>query len=254
MSERYFDINYEFDREAVQTAIDRHLSEGRPGYICVADGVILDMAHRDPAYMEVINGSIFSICDSSYVPLYIRAIHGLRLRQYSGSEIFRDIVSARRHRMFFLGAHRELLESLKLNLMGINPEVADMQFMELPYCGVDEFDYPDIAEKINSDNSDIIWVSLGAPKQEIFMHRLLPHLHRGVMVAVGAAFKFYGGIDEKRAPEWMIRRHLEFVHRIIQEPRKQMKRCSRIMRSLPAILRKEIKTRRQRDKKALQGL
>ena len=40
------------------------------------------------------------------------------------------------------------------------------------------------------------------------------------MIAVGAAFKFYSGIDEKRAPEWMVKHHMEFIYRIYQDPKK----------------------------------
>lgn len=45
----------------------------------MADGVILNIANRDPEYLKVVNGGMFSICDSSYVPLYIKWIYGVRL-------------------------------------------------------------------------------------------------------------------------------------------------------------------------------
>ena len=63
--------------------------------------------------------------------------------------------------------------------------------------------------------TDIIWVALGAPKQEIFMNRLKPHLKKGVAIAIGAAFNFYSGMADapQRCPEWMRKCHLEFVHR-----------------------------------------
>ena len=69
------------DREEVARAIERHVREGLTGYICVADGVVLNIANRDPHYLEAINGSIFSICDSSYVPLYLKWIYGTDYQQ-----------------------------------------------------------------------------------------------------------------------------------------------------------------------------
>ena len=63
--EQYFNINYEFDKQSVFFSIDRQLQTSSPGYICVADGVILNTANRKPDYLEVVNGSMFSICDSS---------------------------------------------------------------------------------------------------------------------------------------------------------------------------------------------
>ena len=241
MSQNFFNINYEFDREAVHRAIAERIERCEPGYICVADGVILDTANRNPEYREVVNGSMFSICDSSYVPLYIRLIHGIKLKQYSGFEIFDDIVRSRRYRMMFLGASSEVLEALQKNLEERNPDVRDMNFFELPFCEADGFDYPEIARMVDEDGAEIIWVALGAPKQEYFMNRLLPHLSRGVMIAVGAAFKFHSGLKVNRAPEWMVRHHLEFMHRIWKEPRKQVARCASIISSLPRILAGEIR-------------
>ena len=165
----YFNIRYEFDRDAVHKAIGDRLLRPGSDYISVADGVILDTANRVPEYLEVVNSGMFAICDSSYVPLYIRLIHGKKYSQYCGSEIFRDIVSSRRYRMIFLGSSSEILKGLKKNILPWNPDVEQMQFVELPYCGADEFDYKAIADMVNRDGADIIWVSLGAPKQEWFM-------------------------------------------------------------------------------------
>lgn len=94
---------------------------------------------------------------------------------------------------------------------------------------------------IEDDGADIIWVALGAPKQEQFMARLNPHLKRGVQIAVGAAFKFYSGTEEKRAPEWVVKHHMEFVYRIMQDPKKQIKRCWGIISTLPGMLWREWK-------------
>lgn len=242
--DNYFNIRYEFDRGEVHKAIARRVEMPGDDYVCVADGVILNEVNRNPEYLDVVNGGMFSICDSSYVPLYIKWIYGKRFPQYCGSSIFKDIVSSRRYRMIFLGSSSEILKGLKKNILPWNPDVEQMQFVELPYCGADEFDYKAIADMVNRDGADIIWVSLGAPKQEWFMSKLKPHLRHGVMIAVGAAFKFYGSEDIKRAPEWMIRNHLEFVHRIFSEPGKQIGRCIDIIRSLPRLLLGEYRRKR----------
>lgn len=72
-------------------------------------------------------------------------------------------------------------------------------------------------------------------------------LKRGVMIAVGAAFKFYSDTDERRAPQWMLKTHLEWVFRIMCSPKKQLKRCSMIILTLPRLLIEEIK--RKHNKK-----
>lgn len=237
----YFNINYEFNKSEVHRTIDA----AQKGYICVADGVVMNTANRDPEYLKVVNGSLFSICDSSWVPLYLKKIYGIPYEQYCGSEIFKDIVSSRKHRMIFMGTSQKTLDGLRSELMKMNPDVEGMQFVELPFLNVEEFDYPTIAKMIDDDGAKVVWVALGAPKQERFMNLLLPHLKQGVMIGVGAAFKFYSGTEEKRCPEWMQKHHLEFVYRIMQDPKKQLKRCFWIVWTLPGLYLSEVGRKRK---------
>lgn len=244
--ETFFNIRYEFDKNQVHDAISTRLSQPGSDYICVADGVILNNANRNKEYLKVVNDGMFSICDSSFVPLYIKWLYGTEYRQYCGSEIFKDIVSSRKYRMIFLGTQQPILDGLKKHLVKLNPEVEQMKFVELPFRSVDKFDYPKIARMINEDKADIVWIALGAPKQEYFMANLKPFLFHGVMIAVGAAFKFYSGLEVKRAPQWMVKNHLEFVHRIFSEPKKQLKRCGWILLTLPGLLFYEWKRKSER--------
>lgn len=202
----------------------------------MADGVILNIANRNVQYRKVLDNAMFAICDSGYVPLYINWIYGIRYPQYCGSQIFKDIISERKYRMAFLGASQKILDGLKRNLSEVNPEVEDMLFYELPYLKINEFNYTAIAKKLEEDGADIVWIALGAPKQEFFMYNLLPHMSKGVMIAVGAAFKFFSGEDVNRAPQWMIEHHMEFIHRILVEPRKQVNRCFWIVRTVPRLI------------------
>ena len=253
MVEKFFGINYEFDFDAAIASIDEKLRVGETGYICVSDGVILNTYHRNEGYRNVVDNAMFSICDSSYVPIYIRRIYGLERKQCSGTKFMELIVSQRKYTMAFVGGDKTILESLKENLMKMNPDVENMLFYELPFCKVADFDYEGIAAEINEAAPDIVFVSLGAPKQEFFMSFLDPHLKRGVSIAVGAAFKFHSGKGEKRAPKWMLKCHLEFLHRIFEEPKKQIPRCFWILRTTPGILwrewRKVRKERRQTKNK-----
>lgn len=79
--ETYFNIRYEFDKRRVHELIDEQLDKDEPGYVCVADGVIVTHVHRDEHYRTVVNGSMFSVCDSGFVPLYLRWIYGKRYEQ-----------------------------------------------------------------------------------------------------------------------------------------------------------------------------
>ena len=239
MLENYFNIRYEFDKEQVWNRIDEQVLSNESAYICVADGVVVDNVQRDLKYRNTVNGSMFAICDSGWVPVYLRWIYGIDRKQYCGPMIFKDLVAQGKHRMIFMGTNQKTLDSLQKELAKMNPDVMGMTFYELPFKTVDEFDYPAIAKMIEEDNADIVWVALGAPKQDFFMSLLKPHLKRGVMIGVGAAFNFYSEMGEKRAPEWVTRMHLEFIYRIMQSPKKQLKRCWGIITSLPIMLYKE---------------
>ena len=239
----YFNINYEFDKQTIWCKIDEQLQNEGARYICVADGNILQMVHKDLECRNVVNASMFSICDSSWVPLFLKRIYGVRYQQYCGSQIFEDLTDKKRYRQFFIGTSEKVLEGLKTELSKKDPAISGMSFFAPPFCKVEEFDYPSIAEMINKDNPDIVWVALGAPKQENFMYRLQPMLNRGVMIGVGAVFNFYCGLENtpKRAPQWMVKSHLEFVYRIFSEPKKQLKRCKDILLTLPNVYKEEKK-------------
>lgn len=247
--EKYFHINYEFDPAAAQERIAQQIAGEGTGYVCVADANILQQVHNDLGYRKVIDEAMFSICDSSWVPVFLKWIHGIERGQYCGSSIFRDVIEMKRYRQFFMGTSTNILQALKENLVKIDPAIEDMTFYELPFCNVEDFDYPAIAEMVNRDNPDIIWVALGAPKQEVFMSKLKPYLRRGVQIAVGAAFKFYSGQEEARAPMWVRKSKLEFLYRIYSDPKKQFARCKQIVYSLPRILREE----RRREAVSLEG-
>lgn len=245
----FFNIRYELDKPTVLQRIDDQINNDEVGYVCVADGVILNLVDRLPGYKEVVDEAMFSICDSSYVPLYLRWIYGMDADQYCGIDLFRDIIGKKKYKMAFLGGSEYILDAIKQKLSTEDERADEMLYMELPFCRADEFDYESIARIVNRHKPDIIWVSLGAPKQEIFMNMLKPYLHHGVLIAIGAAFKFYCGKGERRAPQWMINNHLEFFYRIIHSPRKQLNRCAWITRTLPGLLYGEWKRKKeaQRD-------
>ena len=234
--EKFFHIRYEFDKELVWKRIEHQIASGQPNYICVADGVVVDHVQRNPAYRKTVDDGMFAICDSGWVPLYLRWIYGIRRNQYCGPMIFRDLIEQGKHRMIFLGTNQKTLDSLRQELVKLNPDVQQMTFYELPFKPVADFDYPAIARLIETDGADVIWIALGAPKQDYFMTLLKPYLKRGVMIGVGAAFNFYSGLGERRAPDWVVRMHLEFVYRILQSPKKQLTRCKGILTTLPGML------------------
>ena len=85
------------------------------------------------------------------------------------------------------------------------------------------FTVEEIAALINATEPDIVWVGLGAPKQEYWMAKLRPLLRAPVLVGVGAAFDFNSGL-KPLAPNWMRKNGLEWFYRLISEPRRLWRR------------------------------
>lgn len=243
MFKEYFGIRFEFDHAEVDRVIEENIKNDIPGYVCSLDGNNFAIAMNNPAHLDILNGAIVNNCDSTWVPTMVNRIYGTHYRNYCGADLFIDYIKAGKFRQFFLGSNRQVLDGLRKEMSKHDPKVADMRFEELPFRKVEEFDYQGIADMINEDAPDIIWVSLGAPKQENFMNRLQPYLKRGVMFGFGAIFNFYSGLDNapSRAPRWMIKLHLEWLDRIFKEPKKQIKRCTMIAKTLPKAYREEKK-------------
>jgi N-acetylglucosaminyldiphosphoundecaprenol N-acetyl-beta-D-mannosaminyltransferase len=78
-------------------------------------------------------------------------------------------------------------------------------------------------ESINLVNPDIVWVGLSTPKQERWMASHRDKINAPVLIGVGAAFDFHAGV-KKQAPRWMQRSGLEWLYRLISEPRRLWKR------------------------------
>jgi N-acetylglucosaminyldiphosphoundecaprenol N-acetyl-beta-D-mannosaminyltransferase len=234
---KYFNVPIEFDREKVDSIIQSTIANNGKGYVCSVEANIIATANRRPSYMNVVNNALVNICDGSMVATLLGAIHRKKLKPYVGANLFTVYVHMCKYRQYFIGNTREVLDGLKNNLSKIDPAIAGMQFQELPFRKVEDFDYKGIAEMINADNPDIIWVSLGAPKQEEFMYRLQPYLNRGVMFGFGAIFNFNSGVGPvRRAPKVMLKLKSEWLYRAIEQPKKNIPRYWNFAKQLPKLV------------------
>lgn len=237
---KYFNVRIEFDKERYDRIVFDTIANGGKGYVCSVESNNLTVANNNPDFLEVLNCALVNNCDGSVLAKLLGRIHHEQLDSYIGADIFLKYIGMCKFRQFFLGNTPEVLEGLKKNMSAIDPKIADMRFETLPFATVDTFDYKGIADMINADNPDIIWVSLGAPKQEMFMSRLQPYLNRGVMFGFGAIFNFNAGVGNmRRAPEWMLKLKLEWLYRMSTEPRKAFPRFWKIVRTMPRLLVEE---------------
>ena len=98
-----------------------------------------------------------------------------------------------------------------------------------------------VIDKINASGADVLFVCLGAPKQEQFMARHQKALHVKLMAGLGGSLDSFAG-TVKRAPKWMIRLNLEWLYRLIKEP-KRFNRMLRLPKYLWAVVCKRIRGR-----------
>jgi N-acetylglucosaminyldiphosphoundecaprenol N-acetyl-beta-D-mannosaminyltransferase len=86
----------------------------------------------------------------------------------------------------------------------------------------------EIVRMINAARPDIVWVGLSTPKQEYWMAAHLDRIEAPVMIGVGAAFDFLAG-TKRQAPAWMQKRGLEWLFRLLSEPRRLWRRYGKIV-------------------------
>lgn len=236
--EKYFNVYLEFDKNIVDQTIQNAISKDIAGYVCSVESNNLTVANTNPQFLEVVNGALVNICDGSNLAWILNKIHQKDFKSYIGADLFIKYVRMKCYRQYFLGNTDLVLSGLKKNLSQIDSRITEMKFATLPFKDVDDFDYVSIAKDINDDAPDIIWVSLGAPKQEIFMSKLKPLLNRGVMFGFGAIFNFNAGKEAskvQRAPRWMLRYRLEWLYRAFNEPRKNIPRYWSFIKILPRL-------------------
>lgn len=255
MFKEYFGIRWEFDHDEVDRIIEEHIEKGIPGYVISLDMNNFSLARFNPDHMKIVNSAIVNNCDSSWIPVFVNRLYHTNYTFYRGDDVFLGYIKKCKYRQFFLGSNKRVLDGLRKEMAKIDPQILDMRFEELPFRKVEEFDYEGIAKMINDDAPDIIWVSLGCPKQEQFMARLKPYLKKGIMFGYGAIFNFYSGLDdvEQAAPKWVVNWRLQFIYRLFQDPKKQWPRVKRMIRSVPISIKEEKKKIREEKMMAKQS-
>lgn len=230
---KYFHVNLDFDHCNIHRKIQEAISTKGKGYICVVDANVLTIAQNDLKYREVLNSSMVNTCDGSSIAMLVNIIYKKKFRELNGPAIFANYIE-KDYKQLLLGSTEEISIKIKNILESKQLGSSNLHVMPLPFLSVQDFDYLSISQKINEFNPDVIWVSLGAPKQELFMSNLLPQLNRGVMFGIGAAFNFY--IGDLGLPKVRIGA-LRFIwlNRLVNEPAKIYKRLFNYIIIIPKL-------------------
>jgi N-acetylglucosaminyldiphosphoundecaprenol N-acetyl-beta-D-mannosaminyltransferase len=124
--------------------------------------------------------------------------------------------------VLFLGSRYHILERIRNQLKIDFPNLKVAGLEPLPFRPLTSEEDHELIQKINDSGAGIVFVSLGCPKQEYWMHQHRDRI-QAVMIGLGGAFSVYAGIH-KRAPLWIQNLGCEWLFRLIQEPRRLWKR------------------------------
>jgi N-acetylglucosaminyldiphosphoundecaprenol N-acetyl-beta-D-mannosaminyltransferase len=149
-------------------------------------------------------------------------------------------------RHFLLGSSEDVLRRLEQNLARRFPGAEFVGRLSLPFFVGDDFSGTESAiAEVRRAAPHVVWLSLGCPKQELWMLRHAQELAPSLVAGVGAAFDFHAG-TKRRAPDWVQRVGLEWLHRLLSEPRRLASRYARTNSEFLLLAGREVLRRRRR--------
>ncbi len=193
-------------------------------YVTICNVHVVVSAAQDAAYRDIINGSDMATPDGAPVAWMLRRLGFAGQSRISGPDLMWALCERAAQEnlpIYCYGSTEATLGLLERRLREAFPALR-MAMESPPFRALTPQEDAAAVERINASDTGIVFVGLGCPKQERWMAE-----HRGrvqaVMIGVGAAFDFHAGTVQ-RAPLWMQRRGLEWLHRLASEPRRLWRR------------------------------
>lgn len=200
----------------------------KPIYLACLNPHSIQIAHKDPASEKAIKSATIIIPDGMGIVIASSILGGVIRERITGSDIFRELS----HRLneksgysyYFLGSTDKNLSAIEVKL--------DKEFPCIRFAGAYSPSFKDvfsdeenriIIEAVNKAAPDVLWVGMTAPKQEKWIYENRDRLNVKFIAAVGAVFDFYVG-NVKRSHPWFLKHGLEWLPRLLQEPRRLWRR------------------------------
>ena len=212
------------DMQRLLAFTEEHVKELSGDYICVSNVHTTVMAYEDPEYRAIQNGGMMAIPDGGPLSAVGRK-RGYEMSRTTGPDYMAEMIRVsgkKGYRHYFYGSTAETLGKLRERLAKEEREDIIAGMESPPFRPLTAEEDRAAMARINEAGADFVWVGLGAPKQERWMAEHQGKV-RGLMVGVGAAFDYYAG-NIRRAPEWMQRMSLEWLYRLMQDPRRLFRR------------------------------
>jgi N-acetylglucosaminyldiphosphoundecaprenol N-acetyl-beta-D-mannosaminyltransferase len=209
--------------QATDLVIGRGLQRSG-GYVCFCNVHVLVTAQHDEQLRQALVDATLVFADGWPVARLQRAGGAAVAERIAGADLMASVFGAGRSgglRHFLFGSTPAVLEHLQGRLLRRFPAARIVGAAAPPtVVGVPEDGTcPEAIAAIRETQPHLVWCALGAPKQEVWMHAHVAALAPAVLLGVGAAFEFLAG-TKPRAPEFMRHAGLEWLHRMICEPRR----------------------------------
>lgn len=194
-------------------------------YITLCNVHSVVTASQSDEFNQVLNNADLALPDGAPVAWALRREGYAQQRRINGPDLtWRYLAIAEKigQSVFFYGSNEDTLAKLLARIKKQFPKLQIAGMVAPPYRELTPEEDQAYVDQINQSGANVLFVGLGCPKQEAWMAA-----HRGriraVMIGVGAAFDYHAGTIQ-RAPKWMQRMGMEWLHRLASEPRRLAKR------------------------------
>ena len=207
-------------------AIEVMVESREPHYLVTANVDFLVQAKEDVELRRILFDAHLVLCDGTPLVWASRLLGNPLLERVAGADLvplLLRVAAEKGYRVFFLGATPDSCERAVRNLSKLHPDLIIADHYSPPFNKLLEMDHDEIKRRIVAAKPDLLFVSLGCPKQEKWIAMHYRSLGVPVSAGVGATIDFLAG-SVKRAPVWMQRSGVEWIYRLAQEPRRLFKR------------------------------
>jgi len=228
-------------------------------YIVLANPHSVMTCRRNPRMHDAAKRAGLCLPDGVGVVLAAKLLgHGRRHRVTGPALLLQVCDQGRAHglRHFFVGGGEGVAGKLRDRLLELYPGLQVVGVATPPFTAPTPGEDARLVRRINRAKPDVVWVALGAPKQEVWMSAHLNAVNASAMIGVGAAFDFHSG-KVKWAPHWVRRWGLEWAHRLFTDPGRMWRRNIDSPRFLLAILAQAVRQKlalKPRGQHSLPGL
>ena len=196
-------------------------SEGRRRRAHYVNAHALNLAHEMPSFRDVLNRGDLLYCDGFGVQAAARLLDQRVPDRHTPPDWMDEFLSVLRPEhanLFLLGDEEGVLESFKREVQSRHGQIA-IRGLHHGFFDMSASDNDRVVESIRESGATVLLVGMGMPRQEIWIDSNLHRLDIAIALPVGALFRYYTGID-RRASEWMRHHGLEWVGRLLRNPRR----------------------------------